>query len=33
VVRKGYLHSTGDLIVEIRPPSLTAVQETVPGAD
>jgi hypothetical protein len=33
LVRKGYLHSTGDLIVEVRPPSLAAVHETVPGAD
>jgi len=33
LIAKGYVRSTGDVIVEIRPPGLEALTETVPGAD
>ena len=33
LITKGYLRRRGDVIVEIRPPGLEALTETVPGAD
>lgn len=33
LITKGYQRSKGDVIIEIKPPGLDALPETLPGAD